>query len=496
MLNPETVRHLSDVTGVPVEALRAATLEALDPEHRLAPLTTGDRYTHRRVLASGWVRLHGTQLCPVCISETSTWMVRWRIPLVTACTVHHVYLVHECPSCKRPFRDGRHSALRVDTDPFSCGNPVGAGPKEQCHQDLRQLIPCAADRDVVSMQVRVDAALSGGEVHVLGRPSPAGTYLPDLRALASLILHLGMQPGAGALAPWTRDLMSEAKIRERERGPRWAIAPPRTTRVRAGALSAADHVFRSPDTEMATVRLAAWLDLTPTTNESRMGWWADHTQLTPGVGQLLLATDAPRGGLSRRLDAGPALVPMHAIPQLLGTDLYANYFKHLLNCTDDIGRMFASLLLARTHGRNRTWEDAADSLGIPRELGFRTVRAAHQRRRADPEALHAASRSVALLMDRTISWRLHESRVRDLSKTLPDWLEDWAHTHRPGMRESSAPYAITWRWIHEAGGAMVTSPAWSEPPSRIQRAAYRQFASGVHAYRAPRPCAGSSDKAR
>lgn len=109
--SPETLRHLTDVTGIPAEVLRAATLEALDPERRLRPLTSGDRYTHRSVLASGWIRLHGTQLCPACISQSPTWRVRWRIPLVTACPDHHVYLVHECPSCKRPFRDRK--ALRT-----------------------------------------------------------------------------------------------------------------------------------------------------------------------------------------------------------------------------------------------------------------------------------------------------------------------------------------------------------------------------------------------
>lgn len=51
------------------------------------------------------------------------------------------------------------------------------------------------------------------------------------------------------------------------------------------------------------------------------------------------------------------------------------------------------------------------------------------------------------------------------------------------MKDTSAPCAITWRWIHEAGGLLTTSPAWRQPPTKSQRVAYRQFASAVLAHR-------------
>lgn len=65
-----------------------------------------------------------------------------------------------------------------------------------------------------------------------------------------------------------------------------------------------------------------------------------------------------------------------------------------------------------------------------------------------------------------------------------EWLPSWAATHRPRMKESSAPYAITWRWIRDAGALLDTSPAWESPPTRRQKAAYRQFAAAVEAHQA------------
>ena len=102
----------------------------------LTGLDPGDRHSYRQVAARGWIPAHGTQTCPACLAETGAWQTAWRLLTVTTYTRHGMLLVAECPACKRPFRDQRHSHLRrVGASPV-CGNPLGDGPTHQCHDDL------------------------------------------------------------------------------------------------------------------------------------------------------------------------------------------------------------------------------------------------------------------------------------------------------------------------------------------------------------------------
>lgn len=117
-----------------------------------------------------------------------------------------------------------------------------------------------------------------------------------------------------------------------------------------------------------------------------------------------------------------------------------------MGCSDDTGRCFVSLALARGHGRTHTWEDAAAALSLPTALGPAVVRAVTQRLKGSIDDLHEAVRAVGHRLDPHTSWRLLEDKIRADAVRVADWLPSWAATHRPGMKETSAPYAITWRW--------------------------------------------------
>ena len=226
--SPQTITRLAALARVDEHDVHAATLAAFDGTAlNLTGLDPVDRHSYRQVAARGWAPAHGTQICPMCLAEDRAWQGVWRLLIVTSCIGHESLLVARCPSCRRPFRDQRHSHLRRVGASLVCGNPLGAGPTTQCPHDLTATPTTPASDDVLTLQTRVDTALSGQEVTVLGQAAKPGTYLSDLRHLTTLLLHLAGQPGATQLAPWVDDLADEADARSRDRG--WTTSPTKPT---------------------------------------------------------------------------------------------------------------------------------------------------------------------------------------------------------------------------------------------------------------------------
>lgn len=484
-----TVRAVSELTGQAQSAIHGATLrrfdglvhdlDGIDPD-QLPPRRAR---SYRAAVAQGWVPARTSQMCPSCLGESRAWMLIWRLPGATVCPIHRCYLVATCPGCGLPFRAQKHSPLRAVGAASVCGNPLGQGPREQCRVALTGLATMAAEAGCLRRQERFDIAITGEQMNSSLGAFAAKDYLTTSRALTVMLLHLAGQPGAEAVAAWALGLTPEAEARTRERGPRWAITPPVDPWLRSKSLAAAEHILEARNLENAVERFRPWYELAPAAPDGVLGWLGDRTRMTPQLRRLALAAHAPQRRLSARLDAARASVPLFAIPQVIPVDLYRGHVAHLMGCGEETGRCFASLSLARGHGIVHTWEDAARQLGIPERYGPATVRAAHQRLHGSVEDLDNALHSVAGGLDRTTSWRMLEEGVRADVTRLDDWLPDWARTHQPRMKDTSAPYAITWRWIHEAGGLLNTSPAWKRPPTKSQRIAYRQFASAVFAHR-------------
>ncbi len=209
----------------------AATLASFDGTALdLGGLDPRDRYWHRQVAARGWTPAHGTQVCPGCLADSGTWKTAWRLLLVNACTDHGVMLTARCPACRRPFRDQRHSHLRTVGAATVCGNPLGQGPVKQCQHDLITLTGSSPPPRVLATQARMNSALAGEVVTVLGRPAKPTAYVTDLRHLTTLLLHLAGQPGADTLAPWVSDLAAAAADGTAARGacPTTSTPPART----------------------------------------------------------------------------------------------------------------------------------------------------------------------------------------------------------------------------------------------------------------------------
>ena len=135
--SPETITRLADLARVDERDVYAATLAAFDGTALdLTGLDPADRHSYRQVAARGWAPSHGTQICPACLADDDAWRSAWRLLIVTTCAQHQSLLVARCPSCRRPFRDQRHSHLRRVGAATVCGNPLGAGPTKQCQHNL------------------------------------------------------------------------------------------------------------------------------------------------------------------------------------------------------------------------------------------------------------------------------------------------------------------------------------------------------------------------
>ena len=372
---PRTVSRLAALARVSPDAVAAATLAAFDGTAiDLTGLDPGDRHSYRQVAARGWAPAHATQACPACLGQTGTWLVAWRLLLVTACTRHRAVLAADCPSCRRPLRDQQHSPLRAVGAATTCGNPLGAGPTRQCRRDLTTISTPSVDPDVLRTQARIDIALTGAPATAVGTSVTAREYLADLRHLTTLLLHLAAQPAAADLAHWTGGLTLEAAARTGTRGPRWGLRPPTDPARRGAALATADALLACDTVDEAATALSPWLEATPRTTDGTLDWLADHTVMTATLTRLVTAARAPHRRLSRHLDTrqeneGAMPAPLHTIPQVMPSRMFRDHLADAFDSGEHTVRLFASLCLARTHTEVTTWADAAVALGLPAELG-------------------------------------------------------------------------------------------------------------------------------
>jgi len=467
------IANLAALTRLDPVALRCCTLasmvgidaDGLDP---------ANKNTWRRVAARGWPPVHGTALCPRCLDEDGVWQLRWRHPWVTTCSRHDCWLLDRCPTCGKPFRSHRTPLRAVDAAPDRCGNPDRARGRG-CQQSLGELLPVRASTDVLVAQHRIDAAIGGQRVVILGDALNPNDYLCELKALTVLLLHLAAQPGGEQRAAWADLARTDQARSAGSRGARWGLAPPVDLQLRGQALAAADEILRTANLDAAADCLHPWTELTPATNDGQLGWLADHTTMTPLLSRLVMAATATRRRLATLLDTSGGALPMTTIPQVIPADVYDSHVAGMLDVTARTGRLFVSLCLARQHLDSPTWSEAAGVLGLPRELGAKTARACSADLLAPARDFIAALIRVANDLDPKVDYRGREDAVRSLARRR-GWYRRWARRHLPGSHATSQQYAVTWLWTEYAHGHIDTSPGWQHPPDRHDRAHYRAYA--------------------
>lgn len=473
--DPQTASNLAALAVLDTAAISAATLSGM-PGIDTTGLEPRDRASWRIFASRGWPPESGTALCPSCFRADGLWRLAWRHPWVTTCARHRRRLVGTCPACGLRFRSHRTPMRAVDLPHEICGNPDGSRG-QNCHQRLADLDADPAPDAVLATQRRVDAALNGDRVTVLGQALEPDAYLGEVKTLTVLMLHLATQSGAEEWVAWANAARVDRCRSGAGRGARWGLAPPEDLTLRGDALGAADAILTQPDLETAAEVLHPWTELTPACNDGQLGWLADHTSMTPTLSRLVMSATAARRRLSTLLDHdAPGRLPVAAIPQVLPADLYAHRLSEMLDVRQQTGRLFASLCLARRYARARTWSEAATGLGLPAETGIKTARACSGDVLVRPDAFVNAIDDVAAHLDADIDHRVRESAVRHLARRS-GWYRQWARRHHPGSHATSRSYASTWLWTEYAHGHVDVSPGWHHAPDHHDRARCRAYSA-------------------
>ena len=460
--DPAVLATIAGLAGLRREDLSGTVLTMLPG---VAALDPGSRYGHRDLAAKGWVQLHGTQACPACLADHGAWATTWRLPVVTTCTPHARHLAITCPGCRRPFRDSRHNHLRPVGSDTLCGNPLGAGPRQHCTRDLTTIPTPVAAPEHLERQARTDTALAGQPVPVLGALSDSADYLADLRHLTVLLLHLACQPNTDNLADWAPAVRREAADRTLQRGPRWGIRPPPEPSLRARALTAADQVLTLADRDSAADALTPWLAAVPTGTDSRLGWIADRTVMTPALTSLVTAALAPYRRISHQLAAhtGGSMTHARPIPQVLPPDIFAKHLAADLTVTALVGRTYASICLARTLPGIHTWAEAAQALNLPWWLGIRTAKTCSARLRVANPTFVEHLLQVQEDLDVDVDYRKLEHHIATRVVEL-GWATEQAD-HATGAAATIARrHACTWVWTHHGHAHPETAPGWGNQP--------------------------------
>ncbi|MGL5826479.1 MAG: TniQ family protein [Nocardioides sp.] len=454
-----TLDRLAHLTGVDAHHLRHATLAAYDGTSLdLEGLDPTRQSSFRTVSARGWIPGHGTQICPGCLADDGIWRTTWRLPTTTVCRTHGTYLVATCPGCGRPFRDQRHSPLRVVGAQPRCGNPLGQGPRKQCQIDLTTLVAEIADPACIARQQRQDAADFGATTATFDGPVGPREYSATVRSLTALLLHLSAAARNTTTLPrWAHNHHATPTSGVR----RWTIRPPHNPAIRSRALTTADQILNTERLDAAVDRFTPWLEHVPDVPEGRLGWLADHTRMTPTLTRLVMAAHAPRRRLSQLLDQSAPLTPStRQIPQVLPDHLVRTHLATLFDSRPATVGLFAALCLARSHQHVHSWADAARALGLAPDLGERTARACSASLTGSPRDVHAALFTAA--QELHVDYRDLENRIHHLGRTTR-WFTRWARNHRPGTRASSHRYAVTWLWLEAAHGHVTSAPLSATP---------------------------------
>lgn len=480
MIKPteQIVDRICSVSGLSTREIENSTLLRFDDGlplklDRLDPLR---RHSFRNVVAQGWFPPLGTQVCPLCLALDRQWRVSWRLPLLTVCLTHGVYLVPRCEVCRRRFRSLRYAPLRPQlSSEEPCGNPIGA--RNPCLNSVLAHTPVVAPARVLDTTRQIANAMARQPMTMFGRTFEPQTYLAELRHLATLLLHLLSRDTGRFVVEGVTELHAEAAARtSARRGPRWGISPPRSPAVRGHALAEAAAMLAQARLDAAATRLEPWLALIADEPSGPSVWLKNRTTRTPAMEALIRATTKRRQHVGRRLDRTTRLlIPLSAVPQMLDEDMLRDALGGMLGGYPWTARMYASLCIVRLVAPVGNWADAANRIGLDPEVGTRTARAASTRLRAEPAQFTTAVERAARSLPRDRNFRERESRVRTLARDAALWHTRWRMSLPPTRRPRSLPYAVAYMWCEVAQCPLDTSPGWPVPPTRQMKAGYRAF---------------------
>jgi hypothetical protein len=133
-----TADEISCVTGTPTafvsELLLCNLMRALNGDN---PRCKGQWIKRCRAHENRNVGLRHA-VCPLCVGGRAEpmWLQHWRLTVSTACVVHQVMLLDECPQCRAPFvtNIGIENLL---SQCAKCQLPIASMPVKTCHPEFK-----------------------------------------------------------------------------------------------------------------------------------------------------------------------------------------------------------------------------------------------------------------------------------------------------------------------------------------------------------------------
>ncbi|MCV7388207.1 TniQ family protein [Mycobacterium porcinum] len=452
--DPLIVERIARLGDVDEESVRRASLLRFGAglPFQLENLDPSRRHTYRQVVGQGWFPGLGTQACPMCLGDCGVWELHWRLPIIAACSAHQVFMVTECTACGGRFRTHRRMPLRAFVGREQlCGNSVGSG--NCCEYSVLSHKTDDCPPTVLESAQVIQEALSGQQVPMLGALTDPGTYLAEIRHLATLLIHLLAQPRGAGFAPWAEVLHAESAQRAAARGgPRWGFRPPQSAVVRGHALAEAHVILSQTSLGSAVAFLVPWLDCNADQPGGPCTWLLNRSTRTATMERLIRAAVANKHHVGRRLTVvhGSRALTTSSIPQMLDARIFRDIFAPMLGGYERTGRMYASLCIVRAISPVQSWSAAAAMIGMEPEVGVRTARAASGRMRVSPEEFAAAVHRATYLLFPGRDFRRREAVVRALAQDPGTWWENWRTSMSPSRRPTSLPYAIAWMWCEVA----------------------------------------------
>ncbi|MET4079538.1 TniQ family protein [Janibacter sp. UYMM211] len=336
--------HLSSLHG------RAFDLTGLDAARH------GSLDATRQVSHQGWVFLAGGRYCPICLQRDGIWRLDWRIPWITTCAHHRVWLEHRCPSCHQTV--GRYNALsatapsraRTRIGTSYCDLPLGGGVcgADLCRAPARPAPAAAVDSTLTcALVIASDRGVVAGEVH---------TGLQTLRAWQAAI---GISISLG-----------RSHVQTTTRNHRWS-SPPRDAAQLHALLRDAAPLTDAPTVEAAAQVLLGWCATAGITSPNRHTF-ARATRPAPALTAVTDAALAHVGRvhvrLERRRDLPSRLQVLtwtpSDVPQLVWPCALPQHRRASSRPDQLLLRAVVAMILVRMHD-GTTWTRAGSVLGIP-----------------------------------------------------------------------------------------------------------------------------------
>ncbi|MCX4734097.1 TniQ family protein [Streptomyces sp. NBC_01363] len=408
-LPPERCAPFAAATRLRANEVSALTLSRISGTY--PPLLTARMDGNRNTSAASkqWAAQLSSRYCPECLAGDNSpiqnlyggpWKLRWHLPVVFSCTIHHRLLVHNCPNCSgvpnKPGNTERQGLIMQRTTsglhPAQCRHviapAIGAKPAP-CGTRLDQNVQTntLTDMDiprVLALQQRIDRRLFLDHQHSEGAQPADHHYFHDLVVAAQLIRLSWPDSAPFAPSDSLRDLIDQhvahpSNPPSTHRRPSTMWAAPQDPAECAALLLAADTLLGEDHAADPTLidRVQPLSTVALRRHAPNVGAALRRMQASPDLARAL----TPRSnGFYRagghhhprqHIPSRRSQFSVQHVPALLPQAWTSAHFRDLLERWKDQSdwdvrhlRRVASLKLAEMSGGG-TWPKCARELGIP-----------------------------------------------------------------------------------------------------------------------------------